>query len=336
MKETTGVMKKNAVLIPAAVLLLMSWTGCTGPADYSILTDPRIFVIDVENAMFNDAAAANAWERGLGLNNLTLTVYTRDAAGVETSAVQAVTTGDLVATYSCTRFNLSISGTLLRVEASGSTSTGTAYTAVINDKSSTDEFAGWTEFANCLKLKLGFVLDNADSSGNSLFFRVAPLGWSSTVLDYDAGVQAAGSGFTDRAGVLTAKQIAFQPRTQENPTGLTYDVYTAVIDTNIAGLYNEDMNLNAYYTDTPWSALWTYEEITSTGRNVAGTVYTLTRYTTAPCDILNPAGDGYESFLVDLTTSADTSITDKYMLIAIVLHYGSLSVPARVICADIQ
>ena len=81
----------------------------------------------------------------------------------------------------------------------------------------------------------------------------------------------------------------------------------------------------------------TYEEIISTGKNVGGDIFVLQRHTTAgPWNIADPMGDGFDSGLIDLTTSTDESITDKYLLLAFILHYGTLSAPVDVYCIDIE
>ena len=85
----------------------------------------------------------------------------------------------------------------------------------------------------------------------------------------------------------------------------------------------------------PWSELWTFAEITDTGRSVAGTVRQLQRETANAVDVLDPLGDGKRAYLIDLTAMPPGQVLGKYLLIGVVLHGDGLSAPLSVRSVEI-
>ncbi len=317
--------------------LLPALFGCSWFRKQDVVTEPRDFIVNVKNTLFNQPTESDPSMAGLGTPSVTITIITEDSSRneIENEAVLTQEGIDTAADY--TRVSITIEGEFIRVEAES----GTLFVELNEDNYNLTPdiewpYYGWTAFANVEKVKLGFSLNRSDPAASTLRLLICPRGGSTPEVLVDSGPQT-GSGLTDRGAALVSKQISFTLTPAENPAGLSYDVYTLVVEKNLAVTYNPAITFEATYETNPWSDRWTYEEITSTGKNIGGETYVLQRLTTGgPWNITDPMGDGFDSGLIDLTTSADETITDKYLLLAYILHYGTLSVPVDVYCIDIE
>ncbi|GEM_PF-6680267 len=332
--------KKNKKLLyislfSAIIILILS--GCPNTSfNGPILDGPRNIIIDVDNRVFNSQDAANEWEKGLGLDKITFTVNLEGGSG---NVEQEMLPTDIDSTYNFTQVSIPIEGKLLSINAVGSHGTDT-FTAMINDESIFDDYAGWEVFANVLKFKLGFQISD-DIANSYLAFSICPRGGNSVVLKYDSGVTAPADQQTDWGGTaLSSKQIAIEPVFNENPTGLTFDVYTLVVDKNLRDLYFGPLNPDkdgGYYQHHPWKEIWEYNEITKTGLQIGNKIYRLKKYNTDPLSAVEPMGDGvgYNSYLIDLTAET-TDPVGKYLLIALILTYEGLSIPTKTDIIEIK
>ena len=85
---------------------------------------------------------------------------------------------------------------------------------------------------------------------------------------------------TDWGGAaLTSLQIAVEPVLSENPEGLTFDIYTLIVDEDLRELYKPGyLNDSADYEHYPWADVWTYAELTETGRQIGADEYSFEKY----------------------------------------------------------
>ena len=320
------------------IIIILTFSGCP-VAGYkgAILDGPRNIIIDVDNRVFNSQSAANGWEKGLGLDKLTFTVNLKDG----TSVTKDVIPGDLDPTYNFTRVSIPLDGGILTgINAEGVSGSDT-FTGAINDESPYDDYTGWEVFANVIKFKLGFQISDVDIKNSYLSLDICPRGGNSVTLKADSGVTAAADKQTDWAGTaLTSRQIAIEPVFNENPTGLTFDVYTLIVDKNLRDLYFGPLNPDTgggYYEHYPWKENWAYSEITDTGLQIGDKTYKLAKYNKNPLTAIEPMGTGvgYNSYLIDLTTETSDPV-GKFLLIAVILKYDKLSIPAKMNIIEIK
>ncbi|RKX84407.1 MAG: hypothetical protein DRP57_05970, partial [Spirochaetes bacterium] len=291
-------------LFLGVIIIILS--GCPNTAfNGTILDGPRNIIIDVDNRVFNSQSEANEWEKGLGLDKLTFTVNLEGGSG---NVEQTLLPADIDSTYNFTQISIPVDGKLLSINAAGTHDTDT-FTSSISDESSYDDYTGWEIFANVIKFKLGFYIDNSSITDSYLSLDICPRGGNSVALKADSGVTAPADMQTDWAGTaLTSRQIAIEPVFNENLTGLTFDVYTLIVEKNLRDLYFGPLNPGedgGYYEHYPWKENWTYNEITDTGLQIDDTVYKLNKYNTSdPLPAVEPMGPGtgYNSYLIDLTT----------------------------------
>ena len=338
-----------AVLI-AGVFITAVLAGCgryTGPID----SEARDFYLDFKNTLFNSPEETLPADRGLGIDSVTITVTAENEAGEQVEYTKEITAADVDTStgYDYSQVPVPIEGEIVNITAETADSDGNvALTAVLTEESGEWDYFGWTVFPNIDKVKIDFAVD-PDTPESSLFrLLVCPRGGDSPDILFDSGEQAT-EGDTDRDGEVTTKQIALEikfaeypgdPTELENDEGdVTFDVYTAVAEENIAIVYNDAVNFEALYTTTPWTDSWTYKEITATGKTVGGELYELAKYNTAgQYNAVDPEGneDGKKAFIIDLTGSEDENLTDKYLLVAVIMYYDGLAAPLDVLCIDIE
>ena len=301
-----------------------------------IVTAPRTISIDVRNALFDSPDPSNPATQGLGATSLTLAVTTDPATGGGDATI-GTTDLDLTAEANgYTRVSIDVEGTLVSVDATADTPAG-VFTQTLIDYPGEDVYQGWVAFANVLKFRLGYAVATPVEE-SSLSLSVAPRGGADVTVRADSGVAGTDQnpGFTDRSADLNSGEVAVRVDLDENPTDVTFDVYTAVVEQDIATLYDPAVNFEGTYATDPWSPAWTYAQIAGEGRSVGGTVYTLTRYREAPFNAADPHADGKRALFLDLTTGGDPDFLDKYLLVGIIVTAEGLSLPVDVLCLDIE
>ena len=331
--------KKQPTSLPVAglLLLLLLLAGCPPVYEGEIITEARSLLVDVKNNLFSSSNLLTQWQRGLGLSEVQLTVICEDAAGEEVAFKYTMEAGEVDNTYAYTQLPIEIEGTLLRVTARAEQGTDT-FTASLADKKPGDIYQGWTAFANIQKVKLDYQLNQEDFSQSRLELAPGLRGGSNARVLVDSGVQADYAATTSYPD-LGQKEIAVEVLLSEHPAGITFDLYTLVVNENLSSAYDVEASFEANYNYYPWSSLWTYAEITSTGKTVGGeeNIYVLEKYNSDPLAVYAPLGNGNgTACLIDLTTMSDPRLLDKALLIAVVLRYGDLQAPLDVVCVDID
>lgn len=320
-----------AVVVTAAALI------CTSCEEYdgTIKTLARDITIDIDNSMFLEPEAGNAWEQGPGVDEITITIVL-DSGNVEAKLSAAdIGSGD----YS--QITQEVTGTLERVDVLAVNAAGNPMTDSVENKDDDETFDGWQTFANLQRFVVDFSGDSADSwASGFLSLNISPRGGTAVSIRIDSGVTDAADAVTDWAGdAQTIGQLAVEPVLSENPAGLTFDVYYAIVNEDLRELYKPEYATDdANYEHYPWEDVWTYTELTSSGKQISARVYTMAKYNAGdPWDYVEPAGDGcgYNSFLIDLTSEEESPI-GKYLMIALVSKYDNLSVPSRVEIIEIE
>ena len=315
-----------------ALIAVSLASGCNLFQDIEI--GVRQFRIDVSNGVFAATSHPDEWQRGLDATDVQLAVVARGVDGEEVMYESTMLPADVDATHPYTRVSITIEGVLLRVEAEVSTSSGDTFLSSVIDKSPVDSPGGWTVFANITRVKLGYIYNGGQFSDSAVQLAVTPRGGHATTLLVDSGVQS-GGGVTDRGPDLVSQQLAVELVLHEHPGGLTFDVYTAVVDDDLPTLYDENLTTGGFYLEDPWSELWTFTEITDAGRSIASTIYSLARETASAVDVLDPQGDGKRAYLIDLTGTPPGQVLGQYLLIGVVLHGDALSAPLSVRSVEI-
>ena len=312
--------------------------------DGNIKDGNRDIVIDVDNSIFNAVDAVNTWNQGPGVDKIVFTIALEDTDGNAAPVEHTMLLTDLVSINNYTQLTVSVTGKLTQIDAQAFKGSTLLYSASIAasivDKLSTDTFTGWEIFANVKKFKLGFYGNSDDWVSSYISLNIAPRGGNSVTYKVDSGVTAPVDQKTDWVGVsLTSRQLAIEPILNENPTDMTFDIYTLVVDSNIQLEYDPLFNNDANYEDCPWENVWTYEEITDTGKQIGNATYKLTKYNTGdPLPFIEPAGAdcGYNSFLVDPSIGAEDDPLGKFLMFVLVMKYDTLSVPTAIKIVEIK
>lgn len=322
------------------VILAVAGLGVTACPDVvvPIVTGERTIYVDVRNAMFDAPDPDNPTGQGVGATELTLSVVTDPAApdGAWTATLAAADLDLDPASIGYTRVPIDVEGTLLRVEVEVATPAGTL-SETLSDYPGEGIYQGWVAFANVLKYRLGYtVADPVEES--TLWLSVAPRGGSDVALCADTGPAGTDTnrGLTDRSADLESGEVAVQVALDENPVDVTLAVYTAVVDLDIAALYDPAVSFEGTYVSDPWSPAWSYTQIAGEGRSVGGVLYTLESYREVPFDADDPHGDGKHALLITAGSGGDPDLLEKYLLVAIVVTASGLSVPLDVLCLDIE
>lgn len=320
-------------LFPLLLLLTFLLIGCPAPYDGLILDGNRTFMVDVRNSLFNSPTEADPGLRGLGAESVLIFVDTEDAKGNISIFNGSLSASDIDTTWDYTRVPIDISGTLVAVHAQA-----VSFVSDLTELEEGSPLLEYTVFENTEKVKIDYLLNEERPSTSILRLLVCPRGGNTPIVRIDSGVvdNPPVSGQTDRAAELLSKQVAFSVEPAEHPEDLSFDVYYAVVAANLAVDFNPDLTFEANYEPHPWTDRWTLGEITVNGKQIGENVYYLAQYNTLPLDITNPMAADKTSAVIDLSASADADITNKYLLLAIVLRYGSLRVPLDIRCIDIN
>jgi len=328
--------KNNRNIILFIIFIILITASCSERYEGDIRIGQRDLRIDVENKIFEPQDAENNWDKGLGVSSVKFSIILDDGSKEEVVTEKVFTSDDIDTEYSYTPFPVTVTGQLIRIEAEAAGSGGAVYNAVIEDKNENEFYGGWTIFANVMKFRLGCQINTDDFTSGFMELNVAPRGGNAALLKIDSGEQELYMAVTDRRNLLTPLQIAIEPELNECPLDMNFDVYTSIINKDLRAGYDDNMNFDAFYNDYPWSEVWTYDEVTQSGRRINDSIYTLQKYNNGePLTFLDPMGDGYKSYLIDLTELEDDP-TGKFLLITIVLNYDRLSTPAAMECIEIK
>lgn len=322
--------RKNRIY--ALILLMAAITALSckgGDFDGDILSGNRNLIIDVDNRLFSPSDAAGFWEQGPEADKLVLTVSLDGGQG---NIEEIMLPGHVDNNWDYTQLTVPVSGTLSRMDATAYKGDSQLYTVHISEKPSYEIFEGWETFANVTRFTVDLHVNTDDWSEGFLSLDISPRGYNSVSLQSDSGVTALADMVTDWSGPpLTSRQIAIEPVLNENPAGLTFDLYCLVVDEDIKEIYKPDyLNDQANYEYYPWQDDWSFEEITETGKRVGDELYILSKYNTGDSlPFIEPYEAGYNSYLIDLSAETEDPL-GKYLLVALILKYGVLSVPASV------
>jgi hypothetical protein len=326
---TRSRIRKNVRMAAAFALLtiaLSTLLSCPTPYDGPVNTAERTIRVDVSDTLFNAYNEVIPTDRGIGATTVTVTVTTD-----VTTYTGALAAGALDAAYRYTQVPLTVSGTLLGVAVSVAAAGGQTFSAELTDWDDTESLSGWTTFANLLKFRLTAKIASGSVDGSALVLEPGPKGGTGLRLLCDTGVTDPDFGYTDRAATLAAGDVAIAPQWLENPAGLTYTLYAAVVNENLQALYDPVYNAEAEYAADPWTGAWTVDEITSiTGKSIAGDLVPVHRVA-ASVDALDPMDDGLSSYLRDFS-----AYIGQYLILALVATDGALSVPSQVVIVPIE
>jgi len=324
---------KRIITAGFITVLLFILIGCGDVYKGPVSTDTRTIYVDFKDTIFNEPDDEVLANRGLGINTITVSVATKEGLltvneTTETIKVEDVDTGS---GFGYSQKEITVTGELVSI-----TATAGNFLSSVDESSDDWDIHGWTVFANSNKFKIGYSV-NPDVPSRSLFqVTLCPRGESAPEIRIDSGVQTV-EGKTDRWEELEEKQIALEVALAEYPADISYDVFTGVTVEDLSYEYNEATNFDAYYDPNAWTDSWTYDEITSTGRKVGTEVYKLERYNSSgPYSVVEPEAEGKQGIILDFSASTDENLTDKYMLIGIILYYGGLAVPVDVFSIGID
>lgn len=320
---------RAAAVFSAAATLFFSCSDFDG----TIRNASRDITVDIDNSLFLEPDAVNVWEQGPGVNEVNVTFV------LDSGEVSAGLSAADAEAGSYTQIVQEVSGVLERVDVKAATAAGSLITASIDESAEHEQFHGWQIFANLQRFRLAYNGNTDDNwASGYLTLDIAPNGGTGIRFLIDSGVTASMS--TDWGGdSLTSKQIAVEPILSENPAGLSFDIYTLIVDEDLRERYKPGYsNTDADYEHYPWADVWSYEELTSTGKQIGGAVYRMGKYNGgSPLDFIEPSGDGsgYDAFLIDLSDETDNPV-GKYLMFALVSHYDVLSVTSRVEIIEIR
>jgi len=315
----------TAASIALFFTMLVMLTSCPTPYDGPVTTAERIIRVDISDTLFNAYAEIIPADRGVGASTVTVTVTTD--VNTFTGTLSA---GALDAAYEYSQVPVTVTGTLQGVSVAVATSGGQAFSTELTDWDGTEP-SGWTTFANLEKFRLTVKTDSVSVANSTLVLEPGPKGGLGLRLLCDSGVTDADFAHTDRAAALVAGYIAVSPQWLENPAGLTYSVYAAVVNENLQALHDPVFNPEAEYADDPWTGAWTVEEIQSiTGKSIAGSLVRVFSLASSVSSV-NPMADGLTSYRLDYSAHID-----EYLILALVVTDGVLSVPSQVVIIPIE
>lgn len=318
--------------LAAAAVVALFLTSCGFDGD--IKDGNRDILIDVENSMFNLTTAADEWEQGPGVTKIEFTI---ELEGGEGNVVKSLETSGVDAAYDYTQLTVPVIGELVSISAVAYTGAEQKFSDIIDSKASDDDFTGWEIFANVTKFKITYTGNTEDWDSGYLDMDICPRGSGVTFLT-DSGVTAAP--VTDWGGTaVTSRQLAVQPVLQEHPAGVIFDVYTLVVEDDLRALYKVGYGgEEAEYSNYPWADVWTYSEVTDTGRAVgyAAPIYKLEKYNDDSLSFIEPQAEGYDSFLIDLTSVDDADLVGKYLMYCLVMKHGTLEVVSSMDIVEIK
>lgn len=332
--------------------IVFLFTGCVYPYG-GVLSVERSLIVEVPNRIFSTETATDPQERGLSLSELTLTAIWSDHLGGEkTSVEKKITVVDLIPDNSFTPVDLVISGSLIGLNAVAVYPTGTL--SIEYDCNTLldeiDAVSGLEHFSDVTRILLTFdSLQPAVEGGSyskSIAFLPLPLGYQNSRLLVDCGVQEAWCGVTDRADTLTSLQCAVEVKVSEMESDLTVELFGFICDEDLRMLYDEKRNVNAYYTDFPWTDGWSIDEIMISGRRIGSitdnALYKMSSFTDTPLSISNPHEDGKKALLLTLETEAfaiegeSSSLIGKYLVLTAMIGIGQHKIPTETTIVKIK
>ena len=310
-------MKMNLFAATCSVLLALSMAGCDlfpqetpSPQESGSGT----LAIDINNRVFaDDEGEQEGYSRRLGADSVEIYI---NSATTPTQTLLAADMDESDTAEGYTRVSVSYTGTLesVRLVATGANayieSSNGVYSSVdsetyedtISEIGLLSDLEGISSFAAVEKIKM-FPSDSYSTYSDIGINIVCAPCWMTSPSVYTSESSAY---LTERS--LTSGQIEIHPSWSENPEGMTIDVYM---------VSSEYTKLSDLSTAEGWSTAWTYDQITSTGRTVGGTLYTMTKQHDASLDAVYLGGDEMRSFLIEGLDST------AYYYIAIISHFGN-------------
>jgi hypothetical protein len=309
---------RMAVVLSAAVAIM---AGCNAVTP---LTSQRTLTFSVPKCLFGAPTATNPADQGPGIDTAAVTVSLTGGSSSSASGSLAAFTSPGYAS-----FTIPVDGRLTSVTASGTSGGAEVVGASVTSYSPAEmaRYSSSPPLGNLTYFKLDW--SGGDSTTGTL--RILPCPRSSAAMLVDSGAQtgtyAAGVN-TDRFSSLQALQVAVEPVAAEDNTDatLTYTMYYAVSDVDPSVVYSP-ATLNGTYLAHPWTAQWTYGEVTSAGKKIGDTTFAMKEVTATANAVGVPDSNGKLSTLIDLTGSAKAG---QYLLYCAVLSRGGLAVPTDV------
>jgi hypothetical protein len=322
--------KNICVLITITFVLLFAYScGYSG----DINDGNRDLLIDIENSIFDSPTAENLWEQGPGVSKIELTIELEGDGG---NLSETFESADVDTTYDYTQLTIPAIGELVSISAVAFVGDEQKYSVFIDSKVASDDFTGWQVFANVTKFKIIFNGYTDDWDSGYLDMDICPRGAGVTYLT-DSGVTS--TPVTDWGGTaLTSRQIAVEPVLQEHPADVSFDIYTLIVEEDLRALFkvgygNEDAEKSHYQ----WADVWTYGEVTDTGRAIgyATPVYKLAKYNEDSLPFVEPQANG-NSFVIDLTSVVDADLLGKYLMYCLIMKHDTLEVVSSMDIVEIK
>ena len=295
-------MKRELVFIAAIIAAVAALSSC---ASWGVAGTVRHTIyIDIDNDIFYDEAAAETgYNRALGADTVEIYVNGDSTpAAILYAADEDVSFEAEYFTQTAVKFTGELSE--LKVIATGANIYNrntdgyepgtTEYSGIIKTLDTFSNLEGYSEFKDVEKFK---VISAALEPG--LIVYCAPDSMLSPTVSTSETFL-----FNERN--LTDGQAEVLPCWAENPRGMSFDIY----------MFESNMYTKLSDIDD-WDADWSYDEITSTGRSVNGTIYKMEKVNNKVLDAVHPAGGSYRSYLL---TGLDST---GYYYIAVVTHFGN-------------
>jgi len=313
--------RRGAIPLACALCAALLLAGCEVLPTTSA---PRTLTFSVPKVLFGSPTATNPADQGPGIDTVSVTINLAGGSAPTATASKAA-----FSNVDYGSFTVTVDGQLTGITASGTSGGKEVVSASVTDYTK-DEMARYSTAARFGDLTY-FKLDWSGGDSTTGTLRILPCPRSSADVLADAGAQTGtpvDGVNTDRFSSLQTLQVAVQPVPAEDISdgSLTSQVYYAVsaIDPSVAF---SPATLNGTYLAFPWTAQWTWAEVTSTGKRIGDRTFTMTAVPGDAATVGVPDSSGKLSTLIDLSTSATAG---QYLLYAVVLTRGGLSVPTDV------
>lgn len=309
-------MKKNLFAATASVVLALSLSGCDlfpqetpNPEG----TSNGTLSIDINNRVFaDDEGEQEGYSRRLGADSVEIYI---NGADTPAATLLAADKDEADTAEGYTRVSVTYSGSLesVRLVATGANdyveSSNGVYSSVdsetyedtITEVGIFSDLEGISSFSAVEKIKM-YPNDSYSTYSDIGITVVCAPCWMTSPSVYTSESSAY---LTERD--LSSGQIEIHPSWAENPEGMTIDVYM------VSSGYTK---LSDMSSSDGWSTAWTYDQITSTGRTVGGTLYTMSKQNESALNAIYLGGDEMRSFLVEGLDST------AYYYIAVISHFG--------------
>jgi hypothetical protein len=319
-----------ATIIVGALLLL---TACGGAGGFTgvIRSDERPIRVDVDNRIFAKWQAVDHYGNGLNATKATITITTSTNV-----YEQVVVQGDMDPAYSFTPFDVPVNGVLASVKVELARGIN-GISAILEATSPQGDWLEWEVFENVGKFRIRAIAANDSATGGKVSIDAAPRGREALRLLVDSGLTPYYQRRTDLGDTLTAGQIALEPQFMEHPMDIKYMVYYAIVDKDLRQLHDRRLQFSATYLPDPWVDVWTFDEIITSGRSIAGAMYKLQALVPGvQFDAMDPLQNGHRAVLIDTTLLSNLDLSGKYLLATVLLTYQGLYIPGTMVCVEIR